>query len=208
MKNAIRIMLIVCSAAVSQASAQSGGSHRNGDAPTGVKESAPKLAATRIRMKCQVCKGRGELKVRPPDVGQYGGLITNRSRWDVKLDPCPVCGKGHGRCTVWDLSYPEPSAEPPCTTCGWSGIVQCRKCLASGVVTCYNRDCQDGWILPKGVKVGRRSSSKVKHSEKIRPSEITPCPQCQGAGRVKCAECQGMRANPCRRCHGTGRKSR
>lgn len=164
------------------------------------KEQAPRLAAVKMRIKCRVCNGRGELKVRPPDIGQYGGLITNRSHWDVKLDPCPICGKGNGRCTVWDLSYPEPSAEPPCTTCGWSGIVKCRKCLATGTVQCRNRNCDNGWILPREYRNGRRGSAKVT------PSDVVPCPQCHGVGKVVCGDCRGMLANLCRKCHGTGRK--
>ena len=56
----------------------------------------PKLAATTTRVKCSICQGKGSLKVRPPDVGQFTGKINDRSHWDVKLDPCPICGRGHG----------------------------------------------------------------------------------------------------------------
>ena len=50
----------------------------------------PKLAATTTRVKCSICQGKGTLKVRPPDVGQFTGKINDRSHWDVKLDRTAV----------------------------------------------------------------------------------------------------------------------
>lgn len=195
MKKMLKIMIAACVAALaSQVRAQESGD--------GGKTEKPRLAAQTVRIKCQVCRGRGELKVRPPDIGQYGGLITNRSHWDVLLDPCPICGKGNGYVTVWNLSHRDPSAEPPCTTCGWSGIVQCRKCLASGLTECRNRNCRDGWVLPENYKRRSRGAAKVK------PSEVRPCIDCKGVGKVACADCRGMRATLCRKCHGMGRKMR
>ena len=132
-------------------------------APAGdASKEAPKLAAKQVRMKCAVCKGKGHLKVRPPDVGQFSGMINDRSHWDVKLDPCPICERRRGWRMVWDLTQPEPSAEPPCMTCGWSGLVQCRKCLASGITKCPRSDCKDGWILTKQQSTSRRYSSSRK----------------------------------------------
>ena len=69
----------------------------------------PELAASKTRIKCTVCNGRGHLKVSPPDLGQFGGRIEHRSHWDVKLNPCPVCTRGRGRREVWDLTQPEPT---------------------------------------------------------------------------------------------------
>ena len=168
--------------------------------PTPAKE-APKLAATTTRMKCAICQGKGSLKVSPPDVGQFAGRINDRSYWDVKLDPCPICGRGHGRREVWNLTKPEPSAEPPCMTCGWSGLVQCRKCLASGIVKCPWSGCKDGWILTQQQQQSscRRRSSRTSLS-------VKPCPECKGVGKIVCPECNGMRADLCKRCFGTGRK--
>ena len=165
----------------------------------GASNEAPKLAAKKVRLKCAVCKGKGNLKVRPPDVGQFAGKINDRSYWDVKLDPCPICGRGHGWRMVWDLTQPEPSAEPPCMTCGWSGLVQCRKCLASGLVKCPRSDCKDGWILTKQQTASRRFSSR-------KPPDVRACPECKGVGKVECSVCKGMRAELCKRCFGTGRK--
>lgn len=167
-------------------------------AATAAKE-PPKLAATTTRVKCSICQGKGTLKVRPPDVGQFTGKINDRSHWDVKLDPCPICGRGHGWRKVWDLTKPEPSAEPPCMTCGWSGLVQCRKCLASGIVKCPRSDCKDGWILTKQQSNYKRSSSR-------KPPDVKQCPECKGVGKIVCPECKGMRADLCKRCFGTGRK--
>jgi len=167
--------------------------------PSPAAKAPPKLAATTTRVKCAICQGKGSLKVRPPDVGQFVGKINDRSHWDVKLDPCPVCGRGHGRREVWDLTKPEPSEEPPCMTCGWSGLVQCRKCLASGIVKCPRSDCKDGWILTKQPSSSRRYSSR-------KPPDVKPCPECKGVGKVVCPECKGMRADLCKRCFGTGRK--
>ena len=161
----------------------------------------PKLAAEKVRVKCSVCKGKGQLTLRPPDYGQYGGRIESRSHWDIKLDECPICGRGHGWRMVWNLTQPEPSAEPPCMTCGWSGLVQCRKCLASGIIKCPRSDCKDGWIVTKSQSTSRRSSSR-------KPPTVTPCPECKGVGKVICPTCQGLRAGLCKRCFGTGRKSR
>ncbi len=161
------------------------------------KDAPPRLAADKVKVKCAVCAGRGSLRARPPDVGQFAGQITDRSHWDVKVNPCPICGRGRGWRTVWDLSHPEPSEEPPCTTCGWSGLTPCRKCLASGVVDCRHPDCRDGWIVPKQPSGARRSR---------KPPVVKPCPKCQGVGKVVCPDCQGMRANLCRKCFGTGRK--
>ena len=161
----------------------------------------PKLAAEKVRVKCTVCKGKGQLTLRPPDYGQYGGRIESRSHWDIKLDPCPICGRGHGWRMVWDLAQPEPSTEPPCMTCGWSGLVQCRRCLASGIDRCPRPDCKDGWIVSKVQNTSRRSSSR-------KPPTVTPCPECKGVGKVVCPVCKGMRADLCKRCFGTGRKSR
>ena len=167
--------------------------------PSSAKDS-PKLAATTTRVKCTVCQGKGTLKVRPPDVGQFVGKINDRSHWDVKLDPCPICDRGHGWRKVWDLTQPEPSAEPPCMTCGWSGLVQCRKCLASGITKCPRSDCKDGWILTKQQSTSRRYSSSRK------PPDVKQCPECKGVGKVVCPACKGMRADLCKRCFGTGRK--
>lgn len=164
-----------------------------------VKPEPPKIAASKTRIKCSVCGGKGSLKVRPPDVGQFTGKINDRSHWDVKLDPCPVCVRGHGWRVVWDLTQPEPSAEPPCMTCGWSGLAPCRKCLASGLMKCPRSDCKDGWIVTKQQATGRRSSSR-------KPPDVKQCPECKGVGKVVCPECKGMRANLCKRCFGTGRK--
>ena len=166
--------------------------------PPAAKE-PPKLAATTTRVKCTICQGKGTLKVRPPDVGQFAGKINDRSHWDVKLDPCPICGRGHGWRKVWDLTKPEPSAEPPCMTCGWSGLVQCHKCLASGIVKCPRSDCKDGWILTKQQSNYKRSSSR-------KPPDVKQCPECKGVGKIVCPECKGMRADLCKRCFGTGRK--
>ena len=159
----------------------------------------PKLVMEKTRIRCSVCNGKGRLKLRPPEYGQYGGRIESRSHWDITLDPCPICGKGHGWRTAWDLTQPEPRTEPPCTACGWAGIVQCRKCLASGIVKCSNRDCKDGWIVTKAQSSYRRSSSR-------KPPTVTPCTECKGTGKMICPECKGMRANVCKRCLGTGRK--
>ena len=165
------------------------------------KNAPPKLAATKTRVKCSVCRGKGTLTLRPPDHGQYGGRIESRSHWDIKLDQCPICGSGHGWRTVWDLTQPEPSPEPPCMTCGWSGLVQCRKCLASGISKCPRSDCQDGWIVTKVQNTSRRSSAR-------KPPTVSPCPECKGVGKVICPVCKGLRADLCKRCFGTGRKTR
>lgn len=157
---------------------------------------APALAATKVRVKCTVCKGRGRLKVSPPDVGQFTGRIEHRSHWDVKLDKCPLCRRGWRE--TWDLTQPEPSADAPCTKCGWSGIVHCRKCLASGIADCPGSDCKDGWIIEK---TGRGYSSRRKSTAK-------PCTECKGVGKIVCPSCQGMRATLCNRCFGTGKKRR
>ena len=162
---------------------------------------APKLAASKVRVKCAVCNGKGHLTLRPPDYGQHGGRIESKSHWDIKLDTCPVCGRGHGWRTVWDLTQPEPSSEPPCLTCGWSGLTSCRKCLASGLAKCPRSDCKDGWIVTKAQNTSRRSTSR-------KPPTVTPCPECKGVGKVICPACQGLRAELCKRCFGTGRKSR
>ena len=167
--------------------------------PAASTNAPPKIAASKVRVKCPVCRGRGSLTVRPPDHGQYGGRIESRSHWDIKLDPCPICEKGHGYRIVWDLAQPEPSTEPPCMSCGWSGLVQCRKCLASGLVKCTNRDCKDGWIVTKAQSAYRRSSSR-------KPPTVTQCRECKGVGKIICPECKGMRAELCKRCFGTGRK--
>lgn len=162
----------------------------------GEKPAAPGLAAQRMQIKCSVCRGKGSLKASPPDVGQFIGKINDRSHWDVKIKPCPICDRGRGRRTVWNLAQPEPSAEAPCLTCGWTGLVQCRKCLAEGIVKCPRTDCKDGWIVAK--QQGRSSYRK--------PPEVKLCPECRGVGKVACPECKGMRANLCKRCFGTGRK--
>jgi len=161
-----------------------------------------RLAASRIRIKCAACAGKGYLKVRPPDRGQYAGRIEDRSHWDVKLDPCPICGKGHGWRVVWDLSQPDPSPEPPCMKCGWSGLdpSPCRQCLGSGMAKCTHRDCKDGWIITEIGRQGRRASSR-------RMQSVEPCPECKGLGKVVCPKCQGLRAELCRKCHGAGRKN-
>lgn len=160
------------------------------------KKSTPKLAAEKTRIKCTVCKGKGEFKKSPPDVGQFTGKINHRSHWDVEVDPCPVCRRGWR--TVWDLAQREPSAEPPCMKCGWTGLLQCRKCLASGMADCPKRGCEDGWIIEKRQTSGSRKSRK--------PPEVKICPECRGAAKVVCRECKGMRAKLCGKCFGTGRK--
>lgn len=157
---------------------------------------APRLAASKVRVKCAVCKGRGRLKASPPDLGQFEGRIEHRSHWDVKLDPCPVCRRGWRE--TWDLSQPEPTEAAPCTKCGWSGIVQCRKCLASGISECPKPECKDGWIVEK---TGRGQASRRK-------AKVKPCAECKGIGKIVCPSCQGMRAVLCNRCHGTGKKRR
>ena len=157
----------------------------------------PALAATKTRVKCSVCNGRGHLKVSPPDHGQFGGRIEHRSHWDVKLNPCPVCERGRGWRETWDLSQPEPSESTPCTKCGWSGIVHCRKCLASGVADCPRSDCKDGWLVEKSNKYRRSSQKQVS---------VKPCPECKGIGKVVCRTCKGMRAELCNRCFGAGKK--
>lgn len=158
----------------------------------------PALAATKTRVKCIVCNGRGHLKVSPPDHGQFGGRIEHRSHWDVKLDPCPVCERGRGWRVAWDLTQPEPTESVPCTKCGWAGIVQCRRCLASGIADCPNSDCEDGWIVEKSG-YSRRSRRSAK---------VNPCPRCKGVGKIMCPHCKGMRAELCNRCFGTGKKRR
>ena len=163
------------------------------------KQQPPKIAASKVRIKCAVCAGKGSLKIRPPDVGQFTGKINDRSHWDIKLNPCPACGRGHGWRVVWDLTQPEPSTEPPCMSCGWSGLVQCRKCLASGLMKCPRSDCKAGWIITKSQYVGKRSSYR-------KPPDVKPCPECKGVGKVVCPECKGLRADLCKRCFGTGRK--
>ena len=157
------------------------------------------LAATRTRVKCVICKGRGHLKVSPPDHGQFAGRIEHRSHWDVKLNPCPICTKGRGWRETWNLVQPEPAAAAPCTKCGWSGIVQCRKCLATGIAQCSRSDCKDGWIVEKSGNY-RRSSRQ--------PVSVSPCPDCKGVGKIVCRACKGMRAELCSRCFGTGTKRR
>lgn len=156
----------------------------------------PELAATKVRVKCVMCKGRGRLKVSPPDVGQFEGKIEHRSYWDVKIDRCPFCRRGWRM--TWDLAQPEPSADAPCTKCGWSGIIHCRKCLASGIADCPRSDCKEGWIIEKS---GRGYSSRRK-------AEVRPCQDCKGIGKIVCPACQGMRATLCNRCFGTGKKNR
>lgn len=164
-------------------------------ASAGSTNAPPALAATKVRVKCTVCNGRGHLKVRPPDHGQYGGRIERRSHWDIKLDPCPACERRRGWRTAWDLTQPEPTADPPCTKCGWSGIIQCRRCLASGIADCQNRECKEGWIVENpGYRRNRRTRS------------VKPCPDCRGVGKVLCPVCRGMRAELCNRCFGTGKK--
>ena len=160
---------------------------------------APSLAASKTRIKCSVCAGKGRMKVSPPDVGQFGGRIEHRSHWDVKLDPCPVCKRGRGCRVVWDLTQPEPSEVAPCTKCGWSGLVQCRKFLASGIADCSRSDCKDGWIIEKNNS-SRRSYRKN--------STVKPCPDCKGVGKIVCPVCKGMRADLCGRCFGTGKKQK
>lgn len=155
------------------------------------------LAASKTRVKCTVCNGRGHLKVAPPDHGQFAGRIEHRSHWDVKLDPCPVCERGRGWREVWDLSQPEPTESAPCTKCGWSGIVHCRRCLASGIANCTRSGCKDGWIVENMAKY-RRSSRKQ--------TSVKPCPDCKGLGKTVCGACKGMRAEICNRCFGTGKK--
>ena len=159
----------------------------------------PALAASKTRMKCTVCKGRGQLKVTPPDHGQYGGRIEHRSHWDVKLNPCPICERGRGWRETWDLTQPEPMEAAPCTKCGWSGIVHCRKCLASGIADCPRSDCKDGWLIEK--------SSQFRRSSR-RQTSVKPCPDCKGVGKIVCRACKGMRAELCNRCFGTGKNRR
>ena len=159
----------------------------------------PEIAASKVRVKCTICKGRGNLKVSPPDHGQFGGRIEHRSHWDVKLNPCPICERGRGWRMVWDLTQPEPSQSAPCTKCGWSGIIQCRRCLASGIADCPRSDCKDGWLVEKS-NTYRKSSRKTV--------SVKPCPDCKGLGKVVCRECKGMRADLCNRCFGTGKNRR
>lgn len=166
------------------------------DASTNVP---PSLAATKTRVKCTICKGRGQLKVSPPDHGQFGGRIEHRSHWDVKLNPCPICERGRGWRTTWDLTQPEPTEAAPCMKCGWSGIVHCRKCLASGIADCPRSDCKDGWLIEK-TSTYRRSARKS--------ASVKPCPDCKGVGKIVCRACNGMRAELCNRCFGTGTKRR
>ena len=189
-------MISYCLVFVS-ACAMAGGDAKGDAAPE--KEAPPKLAAVRTRLKCAICGGKGSLKVRPRDVGQFAGRIEDRSHFDIKVDPCPICGKGHGWRTVWDLTQPEPRTERPCSTCGWSGLVQCRSCLASGIVKCPHSGCKDGWIETKVQSTSRRSSSR-------KPPIISACPECKGVGKVVCPVCKGMRADLCRKCLGLGRK--
>ena len=160
---------------------------------------AAALAASKVRIKCAICNGRGHLKVSPPDHGQFGGRIEHRSHWDVKLNPCPICQRGRGWRTTWDLTQPEPSESAPCTKCGWSGIVQCRKCLASGISDCPRSDCNDGWLIEKSSAYRRSSRKSVS---------VKPCPDCKGIGKITCRECGGMRAELCNRCFGTGKKNK
>ncbi len=160
------------------AMSQSDVAEKGDDAP-------PRIAARKVRVKCAVCNGKGSLKASPPDVGQFVGKINDRSHWDVKINPCPVCERGRGRRVVWDLSQPEPRETAPCMTCGWSGI------------KCPRSDCKDGWIVSRPQYEGRRSR---------RPPDVKLCPECRGVGRISCPECKGMRANLCKRCFGTGCK--
>ena len=167
--------------------------------PPAAKE-PPKLAASKTRIKCTVCNGKGSIRMLHPLASPcsktYGGKIGNQY---VKIDPCPVCEKGRGWRVVWDLTKPEPSAEPPCMTCGWSGLVQCRKCLASGIVKCPHAECKDGWIPIKPQSNYKRSSNR-------KPTDVKKCPECKGVGKIVCPECKGMRADLCKRCFGIGRK--
>jgi hypothetical protein len=157
----------------------------------------PSMAASKTRVKCTICNGRGHLKVSPPDVGQFQGRIEHRSHWDVKLNPCPVCYRGRGWREAWDLTQPEPTEAAPCTKCGWSGIIQCRRCLASGLADCSNSNCKDGWIIDK--------ASSYKRSAR-KPESVRPCPECKGVGKILCKVCKGMRAAICNRCYGAGAK--
>ena len=159
----------------------------------------PAIAASKARIKCSICNGRGHLKVSPPDLGQFGGRIEHRSHWDIKLDPCPICKRGRGWRETWDLTQPEPTESAPCTKCGWSGIVQCRKCLASGIADCTRSGCKDGWLVEK--QASYRKSSR-------RPASVKQCPDCKGIGKIVCRACKGMRADLCDRCFGTGKKRR
>lgn len=168
-------------------------------APVGASTNEPpSLAASKTRIKCVVCNGKGHLKVRPPDLGQFGGRIEHRSHWDVKLNPCPVCERGRGWREAWDLTQPEPTASAPCTKCGWSGIIQCRRCIASGIADCPRSDCKDGWIIEKSGRSHRYR----------KPPKVSPCPECKGVGKVVCPYCKGMRAEMCNRCFGAGKKRR
>ena len=159
----------------------------------------PSIVASKTRVKCMVCSGRGYLKVSPPDVGQYVGRIEHRSHWDVKLNPCPVCARGRGWIETWNLTQPKPTESVPCTKCGWAGIVQCRRCMASGIADCPKSECKDGWIIEK--------SSASRRSSRMPPS-VKPCPECKGVGKILCRTCKGMRADLCNRCYGTGSKRR
>ncbi len=91
MKKTLLTLVISFAAAVVSA-ADSAPAAKDG----GGKAEPPKLAASKTRIKCTVCNGKGSLKASPPDVGQFTGKINDRSHWDVKLDPCPICKKGHG----------------------------------------------------------------------------------------------------------------
>lgn len=150
-----------------------------------------------VKVPCATCGKTGRLQLHPPDHGQHNGSINAKDHWDVKC-ACPVCG-GKSVRSVYRLSTAPIETIPPCRACGWSGVERCRKCQATGLVRCPGRECKDGWIVRRN-EVG---SGKYNRHFKM---TVTPCPECNGLGKIVCPACRGMEGLPCRICGGMGKK--
>ena len=165
--------------------------------------------------KCPACGGRGRLVLTPPDYGQHEGEINaaKSKRWDVKVDPCPIC-KGKRRLATLETSGEPQEGESACSACGWSGAVACRKCKKQGTVKCEHHfqgvkrairhlnkkqmgdiRCKDGWII-----------TEYGYNEKHIKKKVEPCPECRGTGLAVCRECEGRQATVCKKCLGEGHK--
>ena len=156
----------------------------------------------KITVKCSLCakskEGHGYIRIPAPDHGQDRGSINPKGHWDARIE-CPLCG-GTGRRTVYRLETPLYEALPPCPACGWSGVVKCRKCTATGLVPCKARDCKEGWVV-------RKIPTSTGRTNKYYKMSVLPCKTCKGLGRVICPECRGMEGVRCRTCSGMGKKA-
>ena len=157
--------------------------------------------------RCPGCNGvRGPVSLTPPNLGQHDGEIGvepekpfANHRFDFKIPRCPLC-KGSGRREVYEIRgrKPKDTELSPCPSCLWSGVEPCRKCNHTGLIACSR--CRSSKKVGWQIEEKKTSGTRSRHNKLL----VTPCPECQGFGKMICTDCEGTGGKVCRKCLGEG----